>query len=63
MRIRYLVDGHTPVVVGLEKGLQLLEKAQKEGNIIIDDDTQQLAKIEFLNEDSRVTVWPVPSGG
>jgi len=63
MRIRYLVEGHTQQVVTLELGKKRLQKAISEGNLIVDDETQQFAKLENLTEDSQVTVWPVVQGG
>jgi len=62
MKIRWLVEGHTQQAVSLERARELLQEAAQE-NLIIDDETQQLAKIEGLTEKSRVTVFPIVKGG
>ena len=63
MRIRFLVDGHTTQQYGLEFGKVILQNEHQRGNLVVDDETKQLAKIESLTEDSSVTVYPAIQGG
>jgi len=63
LKIRMLVNGHSEQQYGLSYAKYILEEQQKLGHIIVDDETKQLAKIEFLNEDSSVTVYPAIIGG
>jgi hypothetical protein len=62
MKITMMVDGHTTGDYSLERGKAFLRKLQNT-NLIKDDETEQLAKIEFLTENSRVTVYPIVAGG
>lgn len=57
-----LVDGHTTQTYSLDRGTSLLKELEK-NNMIVDDETMQLTKIEFLNENSSVTVYPKVIGG
>ena len=63
MKIRMLVDGHTTQVYDLDRAKTLLKREQSRGNLVVDDETRQLAKVDFLKEDSSVTVYPVVKGG
>lgn len=63
VRIRMLVDGHTVQTYDLRHGRALLRKELEKGSFIVDDEARQLAKIEDLNEDSVVTVYPKVQGG
>ena len=63
MKIRMLVRGHTTQVYDLEYGKQILRAEQRQGSLVIDDATNQLAKIEGLTEVSSVTVFPRVAGG
>ena len=63
MKIRMLVDGHSTQKYDLVYAKNLLRDYQAKGCLIVDDETRQLAKIESLKEDSRVTVWPMIRGG
>ena len=58
-----LVDGHTTQVYELDYGKKVLRAAQRQGALIVDDETRQLTKIEGLHEDSVVTVYPAVVGG
>jgi len=62
MKITMLLDGHTTQEYSLEMGKTYLHKLEKT-NLIIDDETHQLAKIDFLTETSNVTVFPMVMGG
>ena len=63
MKIRMLVRGHTTQVYDLEYGKRILRAELNRGNTVIDDATNQLAKIEGLTEISSVTVFPKVAGG
>ena len=63
MKIRLLVDGHTVQEYKLSYGKNLLKEYQSQGCLILDDETKQLTKVEFLNQDSKVTVIPAIRGG
>jgi len=63
LKIRMLVGGHTTQQYDLDFGKRILLAEKKAGNLVIDDETRQLAKIELLNEDSSVTVYPAVQGG
>ena len=63
MKIRMLVRGHTTQEYGLEYGKRILRAELKLGNTVMDDATNQLAKIEGLTEVSSVTVFPRVAGG
>ena len=63
MKIRMLVDGHKAQEYSLEYAKNILKGQKRQGCIIVDDETRQLAKIEDLTEDSRVTVYPAVTGG
>ncbi len=62
MKITMLVNGHTTQEYELEQGKRYLRVLSKT-NLIIDNETKQLAKIEFLNPTSSVTVMPLVAGG
>lgn len=62
MKITLLVNGHTTQDYSLEMGKTYLHKLEKT-NLIIDDETCQLAKIDFLTENSNVTVFPIVVDG
>lgn len=63
MKIRMLVDGHSEQIYELNYAKKILRRESARGNLVVDDETRQLAKIESLTEDSSVTVYPVISGG
>jgi predicted transcriptional regulator YheO len=63
MKIRMLVNGHQIQDYALEDGKQILSSLRAQGNFVVDDEAHQLAKIEGLAENSRVTVYPHVSGG
>lgn len=63
MKIRMLVDGHTAQDYNLNYAKVILRENQELGCLIVDDETRQLAKIESLGEDSRVTIYPAIRGG
>lgn len=63
MKIRMLVDGHSAQEYALDFGKNILTIERSKGNLVIDDETKQLAKIEGLTEDSSVTVYPAVKGG
>ena len=63
MKIRMLVNGHTAQTYELNWGKKILQAERNQGNLVIDDETKQLAKIEGLTEDSNVTVYPAITGG
>lgn len=63
MKIRMLVRGHTTQEYSLEIGKNLLRAERNQGNLVVDDATKQLAKIEGLTEVSSVTVFPRVAGG
>ncbi len=63
MKIRMLVGGHKAQNYELSYAKRILERESAKGNIIIDEETRQLAKIESLTEDSRVSVFPRIVGG
>lgn len=63
MKIRMLVDGHTAQEYELNYAKKVLQQEEALGNLVVDDETRQLAKIESLTEDSQVTVFPLISGG
>lgn len=63
LKIRMLVNGHTQQTYNLEWGKNLLRAERRRGNLVVDDETRQLAKIEGLTEESSVTVYPAIAGG
>ena len=63
MKIRMLVNGHTEQQYGFEYGQKILAKQILEGNMVVDDETRQLAKIEGLKETGSYTVYPKIAGG
>jgi len=63
LKIRMLVGGHTTQTYELERAKAILRHSEVLGYNIIDDETHQLAKIESLTEESKVTVWPSITGG
>jgi len=63
VKIRMLVDGHSARDYDLSYAKVILRESQEQGCLIVDDETRQLAKIESLGEDSRVTVYPAIKGG
>jgi hypothetical protein len=63
MKIRMLVDGHTVQEYDLDFGKRILTMERNKGNLVVDDETRQLAKIEMLTNDSAVTVYPAVTGG
>jgi len=63
LKIRMLVDGHMAQEYDLDFGRRILTIERNKGNLIVDDETRQLAKIEMLTKDSAVTVYPAVTGG
>lgn len=63
LKIRMLVDGHTVQEYDLDFGKRILTMERDKGNLVVDDETRQLAKIEMLTKDSAVTVYPAVTGG
>lgn len=57
-----MFKGHTTGDYSLEQGKTYLRKLQRT-NLIVDDETRQLAKIDFLTENSHVFVYPILVGG
>ena len=62
LKITMLVDGHTTFDYELKQGKSYLTMLSKT-NLIIDDETKQLAKITDLKSTSSVTVMPRVMGG
>lgn len=58
-----LVGGHTSQEYELEFAKNILRQRAAMGDLVVDDETQHLAKIDFLTEQSSVTVWPLIAGG
>lgn len=63
MKIRMLVGGHTTQTYSLDFAKEFLLSERVKGNLVIDDETNQLAKIEGLTEESSVTVFPRITSG
>ena len=63
LKIRMLVNGHSEQTYDLDWGKKILQAERNSGNLVIDDETRQLAKIETLTEESAVTVFPRIVGG
>ena len=63
MKIRMLVNGHSEQTYQLEYGKYLLTEMKQQGKLIVDNETKQLAKLEFLNDQSSITVYPAIIGG
>ena len=63
MKIRMLVDGHTEQQYDFEFGQKILAAEIKNGNMVVDDETKQLTKIDGLKADSDYTVYPRIVGG
>ena len=62
LKIRMLVNGHRTQEYKLEYAKKILVELSEE-NIIIDDDTKQLAEIQLLTEKSAVSIYPKVGGG